>query len=240
MLPDSECGADVTTASAAMIPQWLPWLLQVSDSQFPSGAYAHSMGLEELTQRGIVKMPEEVEKFIHEQILPSLRAFELPFLAKAHAAAACGDLLSLRSLDDELDAWKLAAELRNASRQLGSRRLALIRKLDPAPLLEDYANSDAPCHHLIVCALELRQLPSTAAACAFAQQTVSGYATSAMKLVRMGQEKCQLMIRGAMLALSPHLEASVSVVPERIGWFNPLLEISSMRHARAHERLFIS
>jgi urease accessory protein len=69
---------------------------------------------------------------------------------------------------------------------------------------------------------------------------VSGYATAAVKLVRMGQEKCQLMIRGAMLALAPHLEGTVTVPQERIGWFNPLLEIASMRHARAHERLFIS
>jgi urease accessory protein len=62
-----------------------------------------------------------------------------------------------------------------------------------------------------------------------------------MKLVRMGQERCQLMVRGAIVALAPKLEAAVELAPERrIGWFNPLLEIASMRHARAHERLFIS
>lgn len=223
-----------------MLPDWLPWLLQVNDSQFPSGAYAHSMGLEALVQRELVNNTDDMEAFLHQQVLPSLLAFDLPILAKAHALAASGDLDALRSLDDELDAWKLAAELRQASRQLGSRRLVMIRKLDSSALLDDYAALNAPCHHLIVCALELRTLPVTAAACAFAQQTVSGYATAAVKLVRMGQEKCQLMIRGAMLALAPDLEGAVTVPQERIGWFNPLLEIASMRHARAHERLFIS
>lgn len=224
-----------------MLPDWLPWLLQVNDSQFPSGAYAHSQGLEELVQRGIVNLSDDVETFLRTQIVPGLCAFELPFLARAHAAASRGDLVGLRQLDDELEAWKLAAELRQASRQIGSRRLALTRKLADSTLAQEYAATDAPCHHLIVCAIELRTLPVAAAACAYAQQTISGYATAAMKLVRMGQERCQSMIRSVMLSLAPHLEAAISVSPDhRIGWFNPLLEIASMRHARAHERLFIS
>ncbi|QIF01254.1 urease accessory UreF family protein [Roseimicrobium sp. ORNL1] len=224
-----------------MLPEWLPWLLQVNDSQFPSGSYAHSMGLEELVQRGLVPKPDDVEKFLHQQVVPSLCAFELPFLAQAHAAATAHDIAELRRLDDELDAWKLAAELRQASRQIGSRRLTLTRKLEDSTLAAEYASTDAPCHHLIVCAIELKSLPVAAAACAYAQQTISGYATSAMKLVRMGQERCQLMVRGAITALAPKLEAAVELTPERrIGWFNPLLEIASMRHSRAHERLFIS
>jgi len=223
-----------------MLPDWLPWLLQVNDSQFPSGAYAHSMGLEELTQKGLVKSPQDVETFLHHQVLPSLLAFELPYLVKAHAAASAQDITTLRKLDDELDAWKLAAELRLASRQLGSRRLALVRQLRPTPFLEAYASSEAPCHHLIVCALEFQHLPVAAVACAFAQQTISGYAIASMKLIRLGQERCQLIIHGALSALAPHLEKAVPAPPQRIGWFNPLLEIAAMRHARARERLFIS
>jgi urease accessory protein len=222
------------------LPSWLPWLLQVSDSQFPSGAYAHSMGLEELTQRGLVKNAEDVEQFIRQQVLPSLCAFELPFLAGAHRAAVAEDLEAVRACDDELDAWKLAAEMRQASRQIGSRRLALVRKLRPSPLLEQYAESSAPCHHLVVCALELREAPVAVALGAFALQTVSGYSSASMKLVRMGQERSQSIIRGAMEVLSPRLDSLAAEEPEHIGWFNPLLEIASMRHAVARERLFIS
>lgn len=223
-----------------MLPEWLPWLLQVNDSQFPSGAYAHSMGLEELVQRGVVKKPDDLERFLHRQIIPGILAFELPFLIKAHALAAEGAHVALRELDDELEAWKLAAELRHASRQLGSRRLALVQKLDADPALVAYAQSGAPCHHLIVCALELRKLPVTAAVCAFALQTISGYAISAMKLIRLGQERCQLIIRGCMMMIAPRLDTLSSPPSDRMGWFNPLLEIASMRHARANERLFIS
>jgi urease accessory protein len=220
---------------------WLPWLLQVNDSQFPSGAYAHSLGLEELTQSGVVGNPTELETFLTQQIVPSLLAFELPLLAEAHRFAAADDLVNLRKLDEELEAWKLSAELRAASRQLGSRRLALIRQLDPeSAFSEAYATSSAPCHHLIVCALELRSLPMEAAACAYAQQTIAGYATAAMKLMRLGQENCQRIIRRTIVALSQRIPESLMRASSEAGWFNPLLEIASMRHARAHERLFIS
>lgn len=224
-----------------MLPDWLPWLLQVNDSQFPSGAYAHSFGLEELVQRGVVGKPQELEVFLHRQIVPGLLAFELPFLLQAHTAAASGDLEALQAMDCELDGWKLAAELRSASRRLGSRRLALVRKLAPAVELDRYAESGAPCHHLVVCALELRAMPVAAVQCAFAYQTLSGYAYAAMKLMRLGQETAQALVRGAMTILTVSLTSSPQPAQSsRIGWFNPLLEIASMRHARAAERLFIS
>jgi urease accessory protein len=224
-----------------MLPDWLPWLLQVNDSQFPSGAYAHSLGLEELVQHGIVKGAGGLEAFLQRQIVPGLLAFELPFLKGAHAAAECEDTDTLRDLDSELEGWKLAAELRDASRRLGSRRLALVRKLSPALVLDRYAESGGPCHHLIICALELRHTPAVAAQCAFAYQTLSGYSSAAMKLMRLGQETAQLLVREAMAALVPRLETlPVPQSHARPGWFNPLLEIASMRHARATERLFIS
>lgn len=198
------------------------------------------MGLEELVQAGVVPGPEELEVFLKEQIMPGLLAFEVPVLAAAHRLAGRGDLVGLRALDEELEAWKLAAELRAASRQLGSRRLALTRQLEDSALCGAYAALGAPCHHLVVCGLELRTLPVEAAACAFAQQTVAGYATAAMKLMRLGQERCQGMVRRCVVELVPRVEAACRVPLETAGWFNPLLEIASMRHARAQERLFIS
>ena len=222
-----------------MPPDWLPWLLQVNDSQFPSGAYAHSFGLEELVQSGKVGSADALEEWLQHQCAPALRAFELPWLMEAHAAAAAGDARDLRRMDDELDAWKLAAELRSASRQLGSRRLAMVKKLEPDPFLEEYAQSGAPCHHLTVCALELRRAPVAAAVCAFAYQTLSSAAYAAMKLLRLGQERAQAMVRRSLVALLQEFDPEVPP-PARIGWFNPVLEIASMRHARARERLFIS
>ncbi len=223
-----------------MLPEWLPWLLQVNDSQFPSGSYAHSLGLEGLTQLETVSTAAELEAFLRQQIAPSLEAFELPYLRRAHAAAAAGNIELLRALDDELEAWKLAAELRTASRQIGSRRLALVRKLCPAPVVERYAASGAPCHHLIITALELRSAPVDAAVCAFVYQTLSGYTSASLKLLRIGQEKAHTILRMVVAELLDRHFGKEPDPDARTGWFNPLLEIASLRHARAAERLFIS
>jgi urease accessory protein len=192
-------------------------------------------------QAGIVCDAEGMLQFLRTQIVPSLCAFELPMLSIAHAAARAGYVEQLAALDRELEARKLAAELRLASRRMGSRRLALVRTLAPAELLDAFAARNTPQHHLIVCALELRSLPVAAAGCAFALQTLGGYVSAGVKLLRLGQEKAQSILRSVVTELAPAIEPAVAgagtIVP---GWFNPLLEIASFRHARARERLFIS
>jgi urease accessory protein len=144
----------------------------------------------------------------------------------------------LLELDAELDAWRLPAETRDASRRIGSRRLELLRQLAPSPLVERHHAACPFSHHLVVTAIELAALPVTHAARAFAFQTVSGFATASMKLMRLGQSACQAVVRRSLDRLGAELDAALSRPPD--GWFNPLLEIASLRHARADARLFIS
>lgn len=216
---------------------WL-WLMQANDSQYPSGAYAHSYGLEELVEAGVVKDAEGLERFLERQILPALLVFELPYFVQAHAAAGKGDARHLQELDEELDAWRLPAETRDASRRIGSRRLELLRQLAPSPLVEHHAAARPFSHHLVVTAIELAPVPLPQAARAFAFQTITGFATASMKLLRLGQSACQAIVRRTLDRLGAEIDAALSRPP--YGWFNPLLEIASLRHARADARLFIS
>jgi hypothetical protein len=50
----------------------------------------------------------------------SPRRPENPLESPAHAAAVAGDVPQLAALDAELDAWRIPAELRAASRRIGS------------------------------------------------------------------------------------------------------------------------
>ena len=87
-----------------MMPDpWL-WLFQANDTAYPSGSYAHSFGLEELMEAGVVSTPRDLEDFLGKQILPALLTFEIPFFARAHAAAVEGNCDELLALDAELDA----------------------------------------------------------------------------------------------------------------------------------------
>ena len=221
-----------------MSPDPLLWLLQSTDSAYPSGAYAHSFGLEELAEAGLVKDAAGLERFLEHQVLPALLAFEIPFFARAHAAAVIMDGDALLEIDRELDAWRIPAEIRDASRRIGSQRLELLASLDPSPLITAFRAASPRGHHLVVSALELASLPVAQAARAFAFQSLAGLTAASMKLIRIGQTACQQILRRVLTQLGTQLDASLTREPD--GWFNPLLEIASLRHARAHARLFIS
>lgn len=214
------------------------WLLQTNDSAYPSGAYAHSFGLEEIVESGTVTNAAELEAFIERQIIPALLTFEIPYFAKAHAAAIDLDRDTLLALDQELDAWRIPEEIRDASRRIGSQRLELLASLDGTPFLIDFHKRRPRCHHLVVSALELSSLPAAQAARAFAFQAIAGLTAASMKLIRIGQSACQQILRRSLAKLSADLDTSLSREPD--GWFNPLLEIASLRHSRSHARLFIS
>ena len=216
----------------------LLWLLQTNDSAYPSGAYAHSFGLEEIVESGAVRTARDLEDFIEKQIIPALLTFEIPMFAKAHAAAVALDREALLALDTELDAWRIPAEIRDASRRIGSQRLELLASLDGSGFINELRERRPRCHHLIVSALELSALPVAQAARAFAFQSIAGLTAASMKLIRIGQSACQQILRRSLMKLGAGLDAALVREPD--GWFNPLLEIASLRHARSHARLFIS
>ena len=214
------------------------WLLQSNDSSYPSGAYAHSYGLEELVECGVVACPADLEKFLERQVLPALLTFDVPLFARAHKAACDQNLASLVSIDEELDAWRIPHETREASRRIGSQRLELLATLDGSALVASFRKASPRGHHLIVSAIELSAVPLSQAARAFAYQTIAGLTAASMKLIRIGQTACQTILRRALNLLGAGIDAAL--VRPLDGWFNPLLEIASLRHARSHARLFIS
>jgi len=223
-----------------MSTDWLAFLLQTADPLFPTGAYAHSLGLEEAVRLGVVSNEKMLCRFLKQQVIPSLARFELPFVQKAHAAAQHGSTEELLALNAELSAWKLAAESREASLQIGGRRLQMLLKIAATPLLEDFARTcGGRAHHAIVCGIQGVAMPLEAALMAYLYQSLSGYCSAALKLIRIGQDGCQRVLREC-LAFAGDLVKACSDASESPGFFNPMLEIASMRHERAFERLFIS
>lgn len=225
---------------------WLPFLLQTADSLFPTGAYAHSLGFEESARLGLVHDEATLLAFLVTQIVPAQCAQELPYLRFAFESATRGDLAGLCMLDHEIDAWKLAPETRAASIQLGVRRLKALRTISEAPLLLTLENAigsgQARGHHLLVCGVQAatENVPLEAALYLSFYQALGAVCAAALKLIRIGQDGCQRALRQACRPAPDIITRSLEIERKRAGWFNPLLEIASMRHARAEERLFIS
>ncbi len=222
---------------------WLPFLLQTADALFSTGAYAHSLGFEEIVRLGVVRDEATLRDFLFAQILPAQERQELPYLRFAFEAV---DLAELCAGDREVSAWKLARETREASAQLGGRRLKALRAICAAPRLAEFERSiaagRASGHHLVVCALQARVagVPLEAALMTYCYQALAAVCAASLKLIRIGQEGVQRSLRAAASEAEAAVRRSRAVAREDAGCFNPLLEIASMRHERADERLFIS
>ncbi len=219
---------------------WLSLVLQTSDPLFPTGAYAHSLGLEEAVRLGVVRDGATLSDFLRKQIIPALAHLELPYLRFLREAALMGNVEELCALDDEIGAWKLCRELREASQQFGTRRMRILSQIAPSEVLTRFYSQRPIAHHLTVCGMQMITVPLEAALATYSYQSLSGFCGASLKLIRIGQEACQRVLREALLTLPAAIEHSLYVRREGAGWFNPALEIASMRHETAWERLFIS
>jgi urease accessory protein len=221
---------------------WLPALLQNSDSLFPTGSYAHSCGLEEMVRLGLVTNEASLKIFLQDQLIPALEHLDLPYVHAAFDAGLRGDLDLLAQLSAEISAWKLCREAREASLQMGLGRLQAARKVFPHPLLEALADSPMPKHQIIVYGwqMALARTPLEAALAGYFYQALAGACSASLKLIRIGQEGVQRILQQALVETDAVVALARQIERHDAGWFSPMLEIAAMRHERADERLFIS
>jgi urease accessory protein len=223
---------------------WLARLLQVTDSAFPTGGYAHSYGFEQIVQFRLVHDEESVVRHLENHLWPMLIHFELPVVRFAQEAALGEDHAGLIALDADVDATKSARELREASRAVGRRRLHALCESHASPFLSAYArevNRDASAgHHAVVFGAGLAALPRRALLTSWAFQSLSAVCISAPKLLRIGQNAAQRVLTESLSNLEEKVDRSLAVERDCLGWFDPLVDIASMQHEIAHERLFIS
>jgi urease accessory protein len=202
---------DIIMDEGATFP-WLARLLQVNDSAFPTGGYAHSYGFEQTVRMGLVRDAESMGFQLENHLWPMLIHFELPVVRFAQEAALDDDQAALPELDACVDATKTARELREASRATGRRRLHAFGETGPSPTLTAFAREveegRSPGHHAVVYGIGLAHLPPRALLTSWAFQSLSA--------------------------------VCLAVSREELGWFDPLVEIASMQHEIAYERLFIS
>ncbi len=225
---------------------WLPRLLQTTDSMFPTGAYAHSFGLEGAVQDGLVTDTESLDEFLTDQIVPALRHLELPCTMHAYLAVQADDFETLCELDQQYAALKGACELRAASARTGRQRLAMLKKVAPDSWWEkmDAARHEGAmdAHDVIVMGAQGARtaIPLIAVQTAVYYQALASLITASLKLIRIGQEACQYLLGKHLQNVSEMNEASRGVSANEMGWFSPTLDIASARHETAYTRLFIT
>ena len=225
---------------------WLCGVLQLGDTFYPTGSYAHSFGLEGLVAEGVVHDRESLKSYLLNSVLPSLRQSELPLVVQAWQAFKQPDWAKTGELCRLSSALKTAREARFAAENIGRQRVELMAKLRAHPLAVEYLRRAEeerwPFSPAIAAAIEARVLgaPLEAALASVFYAALAGLLAAAMKLLRLGQNGCQTLLT-EMMALAPTIFSAAKIVPvDEIGWFNPWLDIAAARHETAAARLFIS
>jgi urease accessory protein len=227
-------------------PLWIVRLLQAADSAYPTGAYAHSFGLEGAVQDGAVRDLPTLRTFLLDHALPPLARTDLPIAAQAWAAAAEPiDWSALRELCLLGSAVRGAREPREAAEATGRQRAELAGRLHGGLAAEFNRRARAghwPTPACVVAAIEGRTIgaPRDAVLAAMVYSAAAGFVAAAVKLLRLGQNAAQSLLTEA-LARSPVWIAEAAALPaEEIGAFHPWWDIAAARHEAADFRLFIS
>ena len=227
-------------------------LLQLVDSFFPTGAFAHSFGLETYVQCGLVSDQPSCEELLRNSLQEGIRntdaiALALAYqLALAYKNAPDTSIDRIADLDARLTALKLPRESRNASIQIGKQFLRNARQLVPHGAVDAYEqrirSKHCAGHHAIayglIAAAAAIQLPI--ALLGYLHAYVVGQVSAAVRLIPIGATEGQLTIQALHPDLLEIAEFAQNANLDDLAAFTPGLDIRSMQHERLYSRLFIS
>lgn len=226
-------------------------LLLLLDSRAPSGAHAHSGGMEPAVTAGLVQDLGDVSAFCRARLRTSGQ------VSAAFAAAACQLALgpaaaggtaclaatrpSWEELDGELDARMPSEALRSASRSLGGGLRRMVASMFPdVPL--PWPAAPAPHHPVVLgVAVALAGGDPALAAQAAALASVTGPASAAVRLLGLDP----LAVQGMLARLVGDCSADAAVWAMRPlrslpAGAAPYLDLLADVHRTSEVRLFAS
>jgi len=220
--------------------------LQMGDSFFPSGAFAHSCGLETFVTEGLVSDRQTLIMFIESYLVGLVARCDLLFVKLAHVASGASDLNEINRLDHFIHAMKFSMELREASMQMGRQLLQVMSGIYQSsivqPLLQLVEGRKLNGHHPVMFGAVCRtaSIGVEKTMLTYLYSLVSSLVSAGVRLIPIGHRDGQIAIND----LKPLIGCMVRKAENRgeadIASFAPAIEVRSMQHEHLHMRLFRS
>jgi urease accessory protein len=215
-------------------------LLQIADSAFPTGGFAHSSGLEAAMHHGRARTAEGLDAYIGEHLW-NVGSASLPFVTAAFDAP--GEV-------DALDAWTdatVTSHVANrASRTQGRTFLSTCAQIFDEPFVLDLASRarsrKVPAHLAPVFGASLAALGASRAETQALHLYIAlrGVTSAAVRLGVVGPHEAQRLQRGHGGTLDAVLAECADLAPADAATAFPVLDIMGATHDRLYARLFQS
>jgi urease accessory protein len=214
--------------------------LQHGDSQFPSGGFAFSQGLEASSQLSDTLGEFRFSAFLHAQIYHRWAVADRVAVVRAHRLGQ--DFTSLVSLDQEVEASTVMESLRTGSRRNGTAFLTSHSRLH-SPGASAYrallGDAAALGHLSVVQGLVWRGLgfDETSVMAMSGYQAAASLSAAAVRLGLIGAIEAQSEIANALSMIAEASQREIAD-DEPIRSFVPLAEIAVALHGASGQRLF--
>jgi len=235
------------TSSAALPPLLIPvtapvpWLiLQLADSAFPTGGFAHSGGLEAAVAAGEVTTTGQLDEQLRKSAW-NIGHASLPFVGCAHDAPN-----EVWALDASLDAVLANHVANRASRTQGRTFVATCAQVFDSPAIRGLAASararEVPAHlaPLFGAVLSLLGIERHQAMRLYLYSASRAVASAAVRLGVVGPLEAQRLLQKHASTMDAVLAGCESLSSEQASTVVPLLDILSATHDRLYARLFQS
>jgi urease accessory protein len=216
--------------------EWLTW--QIVDSAFPTGAFAHSWGLESAWQHGEIEDAGQLRAFLDASILQAGFA-TLPFVNAAHPNPD-----ALEALDDIAEAFLTNPVANRASRIQGRTLVATAARIWPSPDLRALqSRADGTCAHvapLAGAAFRFVGLPLDATQGVLLYGTARGVLSAAVRLGIVGSYEAQRMQHACRGQLQAVARRCANLTIDDLAQTAPIVDLLQSGHDRLYSRLFQS
>lgn len=218
---------------------WLQ-LFQLMSPNLPVGGFTYSQGLEWAVEAGWVKNAAEFEQWLTDQLEEGLVYLDWPLLNHLHSAALADDISAFEEYVDLLVASRESEEFRLEENQRGEAFYRVIKDWNIQ------GSADMAVH------LKRSQLAGMAwfgakngisveqLALGWGFSILEGAVMAAIKLVPIGQQVGQTLLRQLSVALPEAYRRACAVEDEEIGGSLTRLAIASACHEIQYTLLFRS
>lgn len=222
-------------------------LLQITDSVFPIGGYAHSYGLETYVQKGLVSNEKQAKEYVEKYIVHSMTYTDLAAIRFAYESLAHPGLESIFEMEEKINASRGAMEIQAAGIKLAIRFIKTVAGYVPKKHAErwnHYMAGRAGIKHPyavaygVFCALSGIEMEQSITA--FAYNQVSAMVVNCVKSIPLSQTAGQNILFSMQGEIIRAVEAATVLPESHFLKSSPGFELRGMQHEALYSRLYMS